>query len=140
MQLPKSLAFTLLASLAILASLAAAYPQPVMSKRTDLINPDYPHLSQDQQCTYLYEFSSIYHFNVVVNNAAPFTEGGCGHGLIANLHGHGCWVTNWGCNYDGYTMNANFQNDIGCGPSAVQGAIAKAFGGLSVPCQNYPLY
>lgn len=129
MQLSKFLAFSLL------AGFTSALPQPELSKR--LINPDRPHLSKRQQCTWREEYSSIYKYNVVVNNAKVFTHGVCGKGFLDNMHGEGCTVTNWGCNYDGKSMNANFNTDLGCNPEKIEWAIWKAFGGRNVECHQY---
>ncbi|KAJ5109715.1 hypothetical protein N7532_002360 [Penicillium argentinense] len=131
MHLSKSLTFVV-----FLTSFADSHPQTDMSKR-DLINPDDPYLSKDQQCTYKAEFSAIYKFNVVINDAKAFTKYYCGHGFLDNMHGEACTVTNWGCNYDGDSMNANFQTDLGCDPGDIESAISKAFGGKFVHCNEY---
>lgn len=126
-------------SISILASLGVATPIENLSKR-DLIDPNKPHLSTDQQCSWVENYAAVYQYNVVINKAKDYTDDECGSGFLDNLRADGCKVTNWGCNYanDDETMNASFQTDLFCFKDTVEGDIYKAFGQLEgVECKEY---
>ncbi|KAK2760341.1 hypothetical protein FQN54_002410 [Arachnomyces sp. PD_36] len=106
----------------------------------DPVDPFLPHLSLEEQCTYGGNVLSFWQYNVVISDASDFTDDECGSGFLDNLHGRGCAVTRWGCNYadDGSTMNANFATDSPCYTDDVSAAINAAFGGKSVGCEYVP--
>lgn len=96
-----------------------------------LVDPMHPIMSEAQQCSY--EEGLVGNtYNVVINNAKRYDTSTCGTGFLDNIHGRGCTVTSWGCNYaaDGDTLNANFCTDSACGTDDIQDAINAAFGNL----------
>ncbi|PKY06684.1 hypothetical protein P168DRAFT_316671 [Aspergillus campestris IBT 28561] len=131
-------------ALAFAAASPAAQPNPkVLQAREQnkdrFINPSDPKLSLDEQCTWIEKVPTHYHYNVVINDATDFTDDQCGSGFLDNLHGRGCAVTGWDCNYadDDKTMNAGFNTDTACEDDDVSKAINAAFGEKKVRCANY---
>ncbi|KAF2636455.1 hypothetical protein P280DRAFT_522089 [Massarina eburnea CBS 473.64] len=122
-------------------------PSRIVEKRstkyTDTVNPDKPHMSYESQCIKKKDYDAVWAYNVVIQNAKKYTKGGCGSGFLDNLHGQGCTITNWGCNYATDSsgmdfMEANFQGDLGCDGGDVGSAIWKAFGHLKgIDCVDY---
>lgn len=131
-----------IAALSLAVTLVAASPTPqnnakMLDRR--LVNPAEPELSTTTECSYLAGIMSAHQYNVVIEKASDYTDDECGSGFLDNIHGRGCTVTSWGCNYasDETTMNANFYTDTACGGDDISAAINAAFGGLSVSCENY---
>lgn len=106
----------------------------------EYINPQDPKMSLDEQCLYsLPDGDVATRWNVVIPKADEFTDDTCGSGFLDNLHGRGCAVTGWGCNYadDHKTMNAAFKTQTTCGKTDVSKAINAAFGGKKLVCADY---
>ena len=82
---------------------------------------------------------------MVIANARQYDTGGCGQGFLDNMHGHGCSVFSWGCNYANDPsgvpyLEANFAVDLLCNPSDVESAIWNAFGHLDgIGCITYAM-
>ena len=148
----------------LLATAALAAPSPLAGSRsinkaptrvveqkreasyTAAVNPAKPSISFEQQCTYAEEYASIMVYNVVIADAKQYDSGGCGAGLLDNLHGNGCTITGWGCNYANDAsgvpyLNANFNGDLGCDSGDVGSAIWHAFGHQDgIDCEDYSKY
>lgn len=132
-------------ALTFTAASPAAQPNPkaLQSRENNkgiFINPWEPKLSLDEQCIWREANAPVARqWNIVVNDAKDFTDDTCGSGFLDNLHGRGCAVTGWGCNYanDGKTMNAAFNTQTTCGDTDVGNAIKAAFGGTELVCADY---
>lgn len=113
------------------------------STYTDAVDPNHPHYSFESQCTYSDVADAAWQYNVVIANAKAFTKDECGSGFLDNIHGHGCTVTGWGCNYatdaSGMDyMEANFAVDFWCDSGNIGSAIWNAFGHLDgIACVEY---
>ncbi|KAK6535398.1 hypothetical protein TWF694_001859 [Orbilia ellipsospora] len=73
-------------------------------------------------CTYTSPGGVYYAYTITVPND-KIIDATCGGGFLDNLHGRGCSITAWGCDYvNGSGARITFNADPFCGPDDVSAA------------------